>query len=271
MAKYKLIVADNDGTLVSDDRVLSERTKLALQKAHQQGVLIGMASGRDVYSLQEYARNWGLGFDFDICIGINGADLLDNINKEFHHYTYLKKGAVKAILDMMAPLDLTVQLHHDGKIYVTKIDDEVKASMKRNHTEDITVILEDTSITYDWELAKAMYRFNEERMPEVEAWVEKHPSPLYRGFKTQPMVYEFSDPSVNKGQPLIDFCKVHNIPLDEVVAFGDTTNDNEMLACCVGVCPANCSDDSKALATYVSEYTNNEDAVARFIEEYVLD
>jgi hypothetical protein len=57
----------------------------------------------------------------------------------------------------------------------------------------------------------------------------------------------------------------------DVAAFGDTTNDNEMIAGAgLGVCMCNGSDDTKALADVISEYPANEDGFARFIDTYIL-
>ena len=59
--------------------------------------------------------------------------------------------------------------------------------------------------------------------------------------------------------------------LENCVAYGDEANDIQMLDYVgMGVCMKNGCQGAKDVANYVSEYTNDEDAVGRAIEEYVL-
>ena len=52
------------------------------------------------------------------------------------------------------------------------------------------------------------------------------------------------------------------------MAFGDTSNDNEMLkvAGC-GVCMINGTDDTKACANAITTYDNDHDGLAIYLEE----
>ncbi|MDR2687801.1 MAG: HAD-IIB family hydrolase [Oscillospiraceae bacterium] len=61
-----------------------------------------------------------------------------------------------------------------------------------------------------------------------------------------------------------------NIPLAEVIAFGDDYNDIEMLASCgTGVAMANAIDEVKAVAGHICA-SNDEDGAARWLEAHVL-
>lgn len=46
MSNYKMIVLDLDGTLMSSKNEISPKTKEALLKAQEQGVMIVLASGQ---------------------------------------------------------------------------------------------------------------------------------------------------------------------------------------------------------------------------------
>jgi Cof subfamily protein (haloacid dehalogenase superfamily) len=271
MKRFRLMVADYDGTMVNDPRVMTSRMIADLEEVHRQGYLFGMASGRDWKQVLAYGEQWGLSFPFDMAIGMNGQQLYDCGKQKLTEYSMLKKGAISAILSMMAPLHVTVMIHYQGLVYVSQIDAEVEASIRRNHYEGVIRIIDNPDDFYDVELPKIMYRVPEERMPEVEEWVRQHPSPLYKGFRTQKVVYEFTDPTVDKGVALQDYCRDNGIPLDQVITFGDTTNDNGMLACSYGVCLANGTPDTKAVATVITELDNNHDGMADYLEKHILD
>ncbi|KAF9325142.1 hypothetical protein BGZ91_002560 [Linnemannia elongata] len=79
---------------------------------------------------------------------------------------------------------------------------------------------------------------------------------------------EISAAGVNKGLGLSAYCALHNIPREEVVAFGDLLNDAEMLQFAgLGLCMENGHDDMKKLADRVIG-TNAEDGLAVEVESW---
>ena len=51
---YKLIAVDMDGTLLREDKTISDRTKEAIRGAVQKGVKVVLASGRPIEGLERY-------------------------------------------------------------------------------------------------------------------------------------------------------------------------------------------------------------------------
>jgi len=73
---------------------------------------------------------------------------------------------------------------------------------------------------------------------------------------------------VDKGWALREMCKRLDISTDEVVAFGDAENDIGLLQVAgLGICMANGASSCKAVANIVSQFSNEEDAVARELEK----
>ena len=58
--KPHLIVLDLDGTLLTDEKVISEKTKLTLKKAEEKGHHIMIATGRPYRASEVYYRQLGL-------------------------------------------------------------------------------------------------------------------------------------------------------------------------------------------------------------------
>ena len=108
-------------------------------------------------------------------------------------------------------------------------------------------------------------------MPEVEAYVASHPSPDYHAFKTQANLIEFCDRRINKSVSMLAFCQRHNLPIESVMAFGDMSNDRELLKeAGWGVCLLNGSDDTKACADEITEKTCADDGFADYVEKHIL-
>ena len=54
--QYKVLALDLDGTLTNSDKIITPRTKAALQAAAQKGVCIVLASGRPTVGIEPLAK-----------------------------------------------------------------------------------------------------------------------------------------------------------------------------------------------------------------------
>ena len=82
---------------------------------------------------------------------------------------------------------------------------------------------------------------------------------------------EVNAQGVNKGDALIDLGKRLGIRREDILAFGDGSNDYYMMQKAgTGVAMENGTEEVKEAADYVAR-SNDEEGVARFIEEYVLE
>lgn len=266
----RLVVCDIDSTLVTEKRELTPKTKDVIDELHKRGIYFGIASGRSIdQQLHKQASDWGFDYDFDVLIGMNGSELWDGINHNRHDYYKLKREWIKEIIELLEPFDLNPFIYYKDKMLCRRMDNTVINSSLRNKT-DFEVVSE-LSELYAEENAKIMFRTTEEQMEEIEQYVNKHPSPYYKAFKTQTTMLEFADRRVSKAVALEEFCKINNILLSEVVSFGDMTNDNEMLECSGwGVCIINGGEDTKAIADDITEKSNDEDGFALYMEKHFL-
>ena len=271
MKDIKLIIADIDGTLTRSDGEISQFTKDVLKKAHEKGILFGIATGRnwDMH-MQNRIKEWDLGTPVDMLIGLNGGQIYDRATDTLIEKYPLTEEMAREILTMMDPLGLNPFFYLDNKQMVLRMDDAVAASKRRNR-QDVLVA---GSIEEMWKhpIGKLMYRIPLERMPEAEEWVRTHPGNGWRSFKTQTTMLEFMDERVNKGKALDEYAKFSGIPVEQMIAFGDMDNDIELLkAAGTGVCLLNGSAETKRNADDVTEFTNDEDGMARYILKHVLE
>ncbi len=268
--RVRLVLCDIDGTLVPDHQPPTEHTKQIIERLHRQGVYFGIASGRSIeQQLIKQAAAWGFDFDFEILIGMNGSELYDGLHHQRHDYYKLKREWIKEIMDMMVPFDLNPFIYHHDRMLCLRMDASTERSSRRNHTA--ARVASDPSELYAEDNAKIMFRIPEEKMPIVEAYVAKHPSSHYKAFKTQTTMLEFTDRRVSKAVALREFCRINAIDLQEVLSFGDMTNDNEMLmASGWGVCLINGGEDTKAIADEITEKSNEEDGFADYMEKKVM-
>ena len=61
--QYKVLALDLDGTLTNTEKVITPRTKAALQEAARRGVCIVLARGRTTVGIEPLARDLELAND----------------------------------------------------------------------------------------------------------------------------------------------------------------------------------------------------------------
>ena len=266
--EYHLVVADIDGTLVDDNRRFTDFTKKAIDALREKGIWFGLASGRPVDELRRLEKTWGFEKPFEIQVGMNGAELWDGLYQQEYKAFQLSPKTIKEIFDYMKPFpDARPSMYLNGEIMTDRYTDIIERSGKRAH-KGIHLVK-----SYDefWAQpnAKAMFRVSEELMKKVEAYIEANPRDDFKGFKTQSTMMEFADPHTSKAYSLTKFAQIHHMDMASIMTFGDMTNDIDMLkAAGFGVCMANGSDDTKAVAKDITRYTNNEDGFAHYIIEH---
>ncbi|MBQ4342894.1 MAG: HAD family phosphatase [Erysipelotrichaceae bacterium] len=269
--EIKLIICDIDGTLVNVDKKMMPITKKVFEKLHEQGVLLGIASGRPCGEhLASRAKGWGFDFQFDVIIGMNGGQMWDVINDKHHEYYPLKKEYIKEIIEFMNPTGINSYVYRGDSTLVRWYDERMYASSIRN-MEPMVVAQSDEEM-WEKDNNKLLFRCKDiEEADYAMTVAADHPSEHYQFFKTAPIMVEFQDPRINKGVALKAFCKIHNIDLDCVAAFGDAQNDDEMIKTAgMGVAMLNAGTSTMNAADYISEYDYNNDGVGRFIQTHIL-
>ena len=93
----------------------------------------------------------------------------------------------------------------------------------------------------------------------------------YEIFKSREMLLEWSPKNVHKATGLAKLISHLGIDQSQVMACGDEANDLSMIEWAgLGVAMQNAVPEVKAVANVVTPMTNDEEAVAWAIEEYVL-
>ena len=266
----KVISCDIDGTIVDDTRNIREAAVETINKLRAAGYIFGLASGRPAKDISSKYKEWNIDKQFDFLIGLNGVELYDDSSKETIFYNLLKKEWIKEIIEEMSRFGATVHIYRED-YYCSSLETERGwYSAFKNKRKFVVIPLEDF---WSQDNGGLMFRCQLDRMPEIEKRLAEINSENrgYVGFKTQKDLVEFSNSKANKGYALKKYCELHNIDLNDVMAIGDTTNDNEMLKCCYGVCMKNGSDDTKACAKTITDKTDKEDGFADFINRYLLN
>ena len=77
MSDIKVLALDLDGTLTNDQKIITPRTRQALDRAMAQGVTVVLASGRPTAGITPLAKELGLDKKGGCILSYNGGKIVD--------------------------------------------------------------------------------------------------------------------------------------------------------------------------------------------------
>ena len=270
MSAIRLLALDLDGTVLTHDLRLTERTKAAVAAARASGVQVVIATGRMYRSSVRYAEMLGLA---DPLICYQGGYIRempgpDGTPGELLLHRQMPADAARAAVAWSRERGLDPHLNIGDRLIIGRGPEEVPdyermAGVGPRYVPDVLAAV-DGPVTKvlavgppglpDRMLAPARATF-EGRM---EATVS-HPEYL-----------EFMPLGVNKGTGLAFLAQRLGIPMSAVMACGDQANDIEMLrAAGLGVAMGGAPAEVKAVADEITG-TVEADGVAEAIERHIL-
>ena len=273
--KIKLVVADIDMTLRSDPRIFPELNTKAINDLHKNGYLFGMASGRSTKQILAMKKDFNLDFDMDLAIGVNGSSMYDGLDKIDHKYLLLDHEWVKDIIALLRKVNKEFYFYINDETVFSSASNEYYKQHYVAAGRPASVASKDEDFLYG-DVYKGLV---EVKTPEEKKEMEDLFAPLLEKRKgqikllmTTKTCMEFVHYETSKGYALKKFCDTHNIGLDEVAAFGDAENDNEMIDMSgMGVCLKNGSDSTLKIADFVTDLTAGEGGFGDFVYKHILN
>lgn len=262
----KLIASDLDGTLLNNACFITERTKEAIRKAREKGVLFTFATGRMFRSALPFALE--LGIDLPL-ITYEGALVKSPTTKEVLYHCPLPVEWAKEVIAVGDREKLSINVYLDDAIYIHRETQEIHDYCRTVKVPFTKV--DDLQSFLDRDPDKVIYIGEEEKL--VTLWRE-----LENKFKQQVHItrstlhfLEFTNPQATKGYGINVLSRSLGIKKEEIMAFGDNFNDLPLLQSAgMAVAMGNATDELKQVADYIT-LPNNEDGVAKAIEKFVLD
>lgn len=272
--KIKMIGLDLDGTLLTDKKELTKRTRKAVSSALEQGVVVLVATGRPWLGVPEELRNFpGMRY----ALTSNGARIIDTLENRVIEEHLLSPDLAKKALEICGKYDTLQEVYFDGQGYAPA--DKMACVEKYHKNPSMCEYMRKTRIP-----VKDIFELVEKEnrgLDKVQALFAdmKERSQAWRELKTDSGLelvgslkynIEINAAGVNKGTGLVNLGRLLGIRREEIMACGDGDNDEVMLReAGLGVAMANAEEQVKAAADYVT-LSNEEDGVAAAIEKFVL-
>ena len=75
--KYKMVVLDVDGTLLTNEKTVTARTRATLIRVQQMGIKVVLASGRPTYGVVGLAKELELDKNGGYILSYNGGQIIN--------------------------------------------------------------------------------------------------------------------------------------------------------------------------------------------------
>ena len=266
---YKLVAIDMDGTLLKEDKSISDRTKKAIKDAKSKGVTVVLATGRPIEGVSKTLKELNMYTDKDYVLSYNGSlvqktkskEVISKVSLKGEDYHYLKK--------LSDEFNINIHAFSEKKGLVTPKNSKYTEVEAEINNIDINII-DMSEIENDDVIIKIMM-IDE---PEIlGAAIEKLPEEVYKKYtvvRSTPYFLEFLNKDANKGVGVELLAKHLGVKQEEIITLGDADNDLHMIEYAgLGIAMGNAFDSVKKIANYITD-TNENDGVAKAIEKFVL-
>ncbi|HEM5292850.1 TPA: Cof-type HAD-IIB family hydrolase [Streptococcus suis] len=266
----KAVFFDIDGTLLTDNRMVSSSTILAINALKEKGILVGLATGRDPRFVLQYMASLGL----DLAIAYNGQYIFSR--EEVIYSQSLEPKQIEQIMEY-------AQTHHKDLSFGTAkgiFGSKIMSAGTGNFAYRVTRMIPES-----W-AGIINFIFN-----RLVRWISPQQETNLKGFLFQP-IYQlmlltteretqsleelFPNLSFTRSSPyatdiiskgnsklsgIVKVADRYGFELDEVMVFGDSNNDFEMLnEIQYSVAMGNGTKKVKQAASFVTD-TNNRDGI----------
>jgi Cof subfamily protein (haloacid dehalogenase superfamily) len=262
----RLLLADVDGTLVTQDKVLTEATMAAATELHNAGLTLAITSGRPPRGMRMLVEPLNLQGPI---AGFNGGVFVNPDLSVFESHT-LDLATAKRTLELM--------LDHELDAWIYTADDWFIRNKNAPH-----VARETCTVKFD---AKVVASFTEAHLTqavklvgisddlglvaECEIVAQRSLGCAASAARSQPYYLDVTHRKANKGTVVTTLAKFFHIRPNQIATIGDMPNDVLMFRQSgFSIAMGNSSDEVKAQASAVTDSNENE-GFAKAVRNLIL-
>ena len=256
-----LICTDLDGTLLRNDKTISEANIEAIEYFKREGGLFTIVTGRMPFYVSYTADT----VKPNVPIGcVNGGGLYDWSNGKYIWTSVMPDSIMELVkyIDDSFP-DVGIQVSTFYKTYFCKENQTMENFRKATNLENLICHYNDVKEP----VAKIIFGSeNEEEIKSIEKMLNSHPLASEFDFiRSERALYEILPRGICKGTSVTKLRSYLDGDINKTIAIGDYNNDISMFeAADIGIAVSNACKEALEAADLIS-VSNEEDAIARII------
>lgn len=273
---YRMLVLDMDGTLLKNDKTVSEKNKQALKAAANKGVKVVISTGRIFTSARAYGDM--VGIDTPI-IASNGAYIREKDRDEVIYARLLGEENALEVTRLTHKYNLSCNLFTWDTIYCEELTFAALNYSKWNkempEDKQVNIKIVDKS---DWgsiirengdSILKAVIVSDDrEALAVLRKEVSKLDVEVVSSYINN---IEVMNRGVSKGDAVRRLADYYGFSMDDVICMGDSENDISMIETAgLGIAMENGTEIAKRYAKFIT-LSNEDDGVAYAVEKFILN
>lgn len=269
--KVSCFIFDLDGTLLTSENKISEVDKNTLKEVSESGIKVVVATGRSHLQIKEYIHDLGVS---DPVITCNGGQIINIVTGEIIYRKFISPDDVKSIIDASAKDGTDFLFYTPDCVYHAYSSERIKFFLAYNKTapKEFHVPIKPASeypISEGYSnVLKILIHDKTEKIPQIEEKFNKNGTLTI--VSSGKNLIDVMPADTTKGSAVIELAKHLDVPISEVVAFGDSPNDETMLrAAGFSVAMGNAEDSVKEICNYITK-SNDEFGITHAIN-YILN
>ena len=266
----RVLALDLDGTLTNDEKIVTPRTRAALDAAAAQGVTIVLASGRPTAGVLPLAKELGLDKKGGCILSYNGGQIINVQTGELLFEKRIDPEWIPYFEKKAKKNDFAIFTYHKDFILTDKPDNKY-VIQEANLNKMQIVGVDNFAEAVDFPPCKCMLASDdEEALIGLENHWKKRLDGVLDAFRSEPYFLEVVPQFIDKGNTLGVLMTKLSVSPEEVIAIGDGVCDVTMLQLAgVGIAMGNAEDSVKACVDKTT-LTNEEEGVAVAVERTIL-
>jgi len=277
-ATIRLLVADVDGTLVTHDKVLTQRARAAVAKMRSAGIQFAITSGRPPRGMEMLiaplalttpiaAFNGGMFVKPDLSVieqRVLQADVIEPAMETMRKHgldSWIYRGTEWFVRDRHGP-------HVDREEWTVKFPPTVVSDFQ-GLTNDVAKLVGVSDDLDAVQRCEAAVRKQFGTDVHTKQSTPKRDT-LVTAARSQPYYLDVTHPEANKGYVVTRLSELLDIPITEIATIGDMPNDISMFKNSgTSIAMGQAGEEVKSAATY-STSSSEEEGFAKAVEDFVL-
>ena len=274
----RLLLADVDGTLVTREKVLTERARAAVAQMRVAGIQFAITSGRPPRGMQMLIDPLALSTPI---AGFNGG-MFVRPDLSLIEQRVLPRDVIEPAMETMRTHGLDTWIyrgndwfvherhgpHVDREEWTVKFQPTVVPEFK-DLTDGVAKLV---GVSDDLDAVRKSETAVREQFAEKVHTKQSNPQRerLVSAARSQPYYLDVTHPDANKGYVVVRLSEMLDIPTDQIATIGDMPNDIAMFEKSgTSIAMGQSSDEVKSAATYKTT-SSEEEGFALAAERYVL-
>jgi Cof subfamily protein (haloacid dehalogenase superfamily) len=278
-ATIRLLLADVDGTLVTHDKVLTERARAAVAKMRSAGIQFAITSGRPPRGMEMLiaplalttpiaAFNGGMFVKPDLSVieqRVLQADVIEPAMETMRKHgldCWIYRGTDWYVRDRHGP-------HVDREEWTVKFPPTVVSNFD-GLTNDVAKLV---GVSDDLDAVQQCETAVREQFGSGVCTKQSCPTrdTSVTAARSQPYYLDVTHPDANKGYVVRRLSEWLDIPVAEIATIGDMPNDISMFEKSgISIAMGQAGEEVRSAATYTTS-SSEEEGFAKAVEDYVLN